>query len=102
LRVQTPGRRADQLLEALFHIEVDVLELLAKREGPGFDLLLDGCKAALDLGLVRLGDDPLRGQHRGVRPGAGEILGGQPPVEADGDVDRLHQRVGLAGEPAAP
>ena len=45
---------------------------------------------------------PALAQHRGVRAGPGQVLGRQPPVEADGDVDRLHQLGGLAGEPAAP
>ena len=45
---------------------------------------------------------PRRGQHGGVGARAREVLRRQAPVEADRDVDRLHQRAGLGGEAAAP
>ena len=43
-----------------------------------------------------------RGQHPGVRPGGGEIVGGQPPVELDADREPGQDLRGAAGEPAAP
>ena len=41
-------------------------------------------------------------QHGGMGAARLDVLGGQAPVEADRDVDRLHQRVGPVGEAAAP
>ena len=95
-RMQPPRRLADQLTQPGLHVHVDVLELLPVGEGPGLDLGLDGVQAPEDRRLVIGGDDADLGQHLGMRPRAGQVLAGQPPVEAYGNVDRLHQLVGLA------
>jgi hypothetical protein len=49
---QPPRRRPDQLTQPRLHIHVDVLELVAEREGPGGHLGLNGLQAALDRRLV--------------------------------------------------
>jgi len=101
-RVQAPRRRTDQLAQPGLHIHVDVLELVPEGEGPVADLGGDGVEAGLDGRLVLTCNHALHAQHRRVGAGAGQILVGKPPVEPDGDVDRLHQ-VGRTGrEPAAP
>ncbi|MGX1334679.1 hypothetical protein AB7M56_009178 [Bradyrhizobium elkanii] len=44
----------------------------------------------------------MRGEHRGVGLGRGNVLGIKVTVDVDGDVDFLHDRVGAFREPAAP
>ncbi len=100
--VQPSRGRADQFGQALFDIEVDVLELIPKGEGPGDHLGLDCGKALLYSRRVRSRDHALIRQHGGVGAGSGEVLGPQPLVEADRDIDRLHQVRGRGRETAAP
>ena len=63
---------------------------------------LDALRRLVDGGDLLLGDQAGLAQHGGVGARTGQVLGGQAPVDADGDVDRLHQGVGSAGETAAP
>ena len=93
--MQPAGRRADQFLEPLLDVEVNVLELVAVPERPVRDLSLDGGEPASDRRLVFGRDDALGSQHGDVRFRAGEILPGEALVGADRDIDRLHQRAGL-------
>ena len=49
-----------------------------------------------------VGEQPGRVQRPGVRPGAGEVVGRQPPVEVRAARERLELGARTAGEPAAP
>jgi hypothetical protein len=100
--VQPARHGANQLAQSGLHVHVDVLEFLAEREGPGRHLFADGCEAPLDLSLVLACNDAGLAQHRGVRAGPFQVLGGQPAIEADGDVDRLHQLGRFVRETSAP
>ncbi len=101
-RMQTPGRRSDELRKAGLHIHVNVFEFLPEGKGSGRQLRLDRGQALLDRGGVRRRDDPGGGQHGRVRARAGDVLRRQAPVEADRHIDRLHDRVRLGGEASAP
>ena len=88
--VQAAASRADQLGEAGLDVEMDVLELGRELEAPALDLLLDLDQAAPDRRAVLAGEDALGHQHLGVRQRARDVLRIEPLVEADGDVDALH------------
>ena len=81
--VQPLAGVADQRRQPGLDVEVHVLELQLPLEAAGFDLVADLRHAALDVVEVGLGDDPLRGQHGGVRQAAGDVGLPQPLVEAD-------------------
>ena len=100
--VEAPGGGTDQGSQPRLDIHVDVFEIVAKREHPIGDLRLDEVQPALDGLLILERDDALGRQHGGMCAGAGEVLGGQPLVEADGGVDGAHHFAGLGGEAPAP
>ena len=100
--VEASGVGTDLLGQRGLDRHVDVLE----RQ-------VDGHAVPLPARLDRLqpGRDPLRrvalhdalfGQHRDMRPAAGQVLPPQPPVERDRRVDLPHHRRRPLGEAAAP
>ena len=100
--VQPSGGLADQLGEARFHVHVDVFQRARKFEAALRDFRRDKVQARDDLRGVLARNDALIGQHAGMRPGAGDVLGRQRLVKIDGGVDLLHDRVRRLAEPAAP
>ncbi|MNN39819.1 hypothetical protein D3C81_1538710 [compost metagenome] len=101
-RVQTPRRLADQLRQAGLDVHVDVFIGVAEGEGPVPDLGLDDVQSAQDGVRVALLDNALLGQHAAMRPRPGQVLRPQAFVDADGDVDGLHDVGGLGAEASAP
>jgi hypothetical protein len=79
-----------------------VLVLRREREGPGRELVVDLLEAGHDLHALQRREHARPGQR--VRPGdaAADVLGPQPPVEGQGGVELVGQRVGLIGEAPAP
>ena len=80
--VQALARVADELREACFDVEVNVLEFELPKEFFGFDLVGDLGHAAADVGEVLLGDDAAGGEHLSVCKRAGDIGGGHALVKA--------------------
>ncbi len=81
---------------------MDVLERAREGEGSRLDFALDFVQTPGDgLGVGRL-DDALPGEHGDVGEGAGDVLGGELPVEVDRGVDLLHDFGRAVGESAAP
>ena len=101
-RMKPPGRRSDDLGQPVFDIEVDVLEFALEDEAPLGDFGCDLVEPARYCARIVLRDDPLRGQHGGVRAGARQVLGRKPFVESDGGVYLLHDGSGAAFETSAP
>ena len=66
--VETPGCGADQVLEPLLDIHMDVFQRARKSEGAAVDFGLNLLEAALYVSRVGLRDDALFGEH----PGMGE------------------------------
>ena len=101
-RVQAPRRLANQFRQARLDVHVNVFIGVAEGEGAVPDLALDDVQTAQDgLGVGRL-DDALLGQHATMGPRTGQILRPQAFVDADGDVDGLHDVGGLGAEASAP
>jgi hypothetical protein len=100
--VQPPRRFADQLGKSCFNIEVNVLEFFPEWKCAGRKFLLDQIEPTLNFGFVRVRNDLLGGQHRGVRPRSNYILGSEPAIESKRNVDRSHQLARAVFEPTAP
>lgn len=83
-------------------VHVDVFIGVAEGEGPARDLALDDVQPVQDGLGVGLLDDALLGQHAAMRPRPGQVLRPQAFVDADGDVDGLHDVGGLGAEASAP
>ncbi len=81
---------------------MDVLQLALEDEAAFGDLGRDLVEPLHNGIRVRLGDDPLLGQHPGMGLRAREVLLGQPFVEIDGGVYLLHDGSGAAFEASAP
>jgi len=81
---------------------MDVFERPLEVERALADLRQNRVQALADVFRVARGDDALRGEHRGMRLGRGDVLGKEVPVDVDGDVDFLHDRIGRSGKPPAP
>uniref|UniRef100_A0A0N4ZJJ8 Transcriptional regulator n=1 Tax=Parastrongyloides trichosuri TaxID=131310 RepID=A0A0N4ZJJ8_PARTI len=96
--VQAPRRLADQLGQAGLDVHVDVFIGVAEGEGPVPDLALDDVQPAQDGLGVRRRDDPLFLQHATMGPRTGQVLRPQAFIDADGDVDGLHDVGGLGAE----
>ena len=92
--VQPPGRLADQLPSRL---STFMWMSSSARENGKVPAAISSSIGRSPRGSSRRrpGDDALGRQHRGVRAGARDVLRARP-VEADGDVDRLHQLGRLA------
>ena len=101
-RVQPAGRFADDLLEARFHIHVDVFQRLGKLEFSIPDLGKDLVQPVGDGLGVGLRDHSRFREHGGMGLRAGDVLLGQTLVGIDGGVYRLHDLVGPGRKPAAP
>ena len=95
--MELAGGGADDFIEALFDVHMDVFELRAPGKSAGFDLLADAAKPVDDeIGLAG-GDDSLSGKHPRVGDRAGDILSVEPTVVVDGDGiigGRIHGREG--------
>jgi len=51
---------------------------------------------------LRLRNDPAFRQHPAMRDASLDVVGVEPPVEADGCGEPLHQRIGRFGESSTP
>ena len=100
--VQPPGGFADDFLEPSLDVHMDVFELSPECEKTLSDLFGYRGEAVVDGRRVRLRDDPLLGQHPGMGARAVDILLRHALVDVDRGVDRLHHRIGSAGEATAP
>ena len=101
-RMQTAGGFADNVLQALLDIHVNVFKRCRKGERACFDLGLNLVEAAGNFPGVGLRNDALLGQHCGMGFRACNVLGIEALVKADGSIDLLHDGVGSGFEPAAP
>ena len=101
-RMQAAGDGTDDFGEPRFDVHVNVFERPRENEGSGTDFLLDLREAFRDALRVRARDDALRGQHRDMGLRSLDILGPEPLVEVDGDVDRVQYGVRRVGETSAP
>ena len=101
-RVQAPGGRADDVLEAGFDVEVDIFERARERERAALDLGLHLVEALPNEGGIGFRDDSLLRQHRGMGFRARDVLPEQALVEADRGVDLFHDRVRPRLETPAP
>ena len=100
--VQPPGRFADDFLQPSLDVHMDVFELSPECEKTLSDLFGYRGEAVVDGCRVCFRDDPLLGQHPGMGARAVDILLRHALVDVDRGVDRLHYRVGSAGEATAP
>ena len=96
--VQPPADGPDDLGQPPLHGHVDVLVGLLERELAVVELLLHPVQAAQQRVAVGLGDDPGRGQHARVRARLLDVVGPEPPVEADRRVQRPEDGVRRLGE----
>jgi hypothetical protein len=71
-------------------------------KAPAVDLALDGVQALEDFLAVFPCNHALADQHPRMGAGARQVLRPEALVEADADIDRLHQLRRLGREPAAP
>ena len=77
---------------------VDVLVVRADRERAAPQLVGDLLQPAVQLVALGLGDDPHRGQHRGVRPRLLDVIRAQADVERDRVVQRPEGVIGGLAE----
>src|SRR5205085_6593548 len=66
------------------------------------DLAGDRLEPALDRCDILAGQDVGCAEHRGMRQGAADVLGGEALVEIDRSVDLCHDLGGTAAETPAP
>ena len=99
---QLAAEAAEPLQQAALQRGVHVLVVDGRAELPG---------GAGRLQVVQRGQDPAQllrveqagaGEHPGVRPGAGDVVRGEPPVELHAHRQPGEGLGGAAGEPAAP
>ena len=100
--VQAPGRRADDLGKAAFHVHMDVFERALKRKCPCLDFAFDLRETLGDRLGVGGFDDALMGEHGEVGLRSRDVLGGKLAVEVDRGVDLLHRLRRAPGKSAAP
>jgi hypothetical protein len=100
--VQTLARLADTLGQAGLDVHVDVLEGGLEHETSGLDVGGDRLQPVADRRMVGSGQDAHRLQHVRMRQRTAYVLAPQRAVEADRDVDLLHDRRWTAGETTAP
>ena len=91
--VELAADRPDDLGQAPLDRHVDVLVLLAERERAAVELLLDALEPAQQRVAVGVADDRGRGEHRRVRARLLDVVGPEPPVEADRGVELAEDRV---------
>ena len=117
-RVELAADRADDLGQPPLDGHVDVLVGVEEPELVGVELGLDAIEPVEQLVAVGLGDDPHRGEHRRVGAGLLDVVGIEPPIEADrrvhphenwvgGQREATHRppsctKDGLARPPSAP
>jgi hypothetical protein len=100
--VQPPGGVADQLLQALLHVHVDVFERDLELELSLIDLRADALQAVGDGIAVRLRQNALLHQHGGMGERAFDIFLVETLVDVDRGVYLLHDRSRAGGKAAAP
>ena len=102
--MQSLARVADQRGQALFDVEVDVLEIARPGELAAFDLAADRRHSALDVGDVGGGQDADGAEHPRVRERRGDVGVGQLAIEVDRcgvQLDEFGDRLAEAAGPAA-
>ena len=77
-------------------MDVDVVGL--EREAAVLELAGDLLEPAQQLVALLVGDDPGRREHRRVGARLGDVVGPEPPVEADRGVEPLEDGIGRLGE----
>ena len=102
LAMQAAGGLADNLLQARFHIQMNVFQRLGKLELSFADFRQDLIDALSDGGFVRRRDHAGLRQHGGVGFRSSDVLCREALVHVDGRVYRLHDLIGHGREPAAP
>ena len=101
-RVQTPGSRPDEILQARFHVHMDIFQSPRELEFARPDFHLDLIKSFQDGTCILFGNDALGGQHAGMGFRAQNVLGEKFLVKADGSVDFFHD-LGRSGlKPPTP
>ena len=86
--VQPPGGGADDLGEPGLDIHMNVFERARERERPCLDFALDLGETLGDGVCVGGVDEALALEHRDMRLGPRDVLGGELAVEVDRGVDR--------------
>ncbi len=100
--MEPPGGRADQRGETALDGHVNVFEIPVLGHAVALVLVRDLRQPGVDRGGIFPGNDPLRGQHRGMGAARSNILAPQRLVEGDRSVDFAHDRARASGEPAPP
>jgi hypothetical protein len=100
--VQAASSRADDLGKPPLDGGVDVLVGREKTEAVAEEFLADLAEAVEDLVGVFLGNDALAREHLAVRLAAAQIVGPQPPVEAQGRGEFLRHPARRRGESSLP
>ena len=100
--VQAPPRRPGNFRETVLHVHVDVLEVVAPREGPRLDLRLDLGQSVGNGPVVGGADQSPVLQHRRVGPRLPDVLSPELAVERMRGIDALHEFGRSRVEPAAP
>ncbi len=81
--VDLAAARASELRDAALDRHVDVDIVGAEREAALGELLLDLVERGVDRGLVGLADDPLLGEHRGVRARLRDVVGPEAAIDVE-------------------
>src|SRR5690606_12914999 len=100
--VKLPRHLTDQLEEAPFHGAVDVLIALLDDKATGGPLLGDLRQALIENPPFLVADETGIAQSFGPDPATGDVGLPEPPVEADGAVELVHQLVGCDIVTATP
>ena len=91
--MQLAADRPDDLGQPPLDRHVDVLVVVAERERAAVELRLHALEPAEQRVAVGVGDDPRRREHRRVRARLLDVVGPEPPVEADRGVELAEDRV---------
>ena len=81
---QPAAQLAETLQQAAFQRRVDVLVVGAGHESPVSDVGRETVQPVQHAAEFLVGEQPGRMQHSGVRPGRGEVVRREPPVDVHG------------------
>ena len=87
--------RAGELGEPALDRHVDVLVGVRERKYVVVQLPFNLIEPLQELIALRVGDDPLRRKHGGVRARLGDVVRGEAPIERDRIIERAE--VGMLG-----
>jgi hypothetical protein len=85
----------------LLDVHVDVFEFDAKRELLAIDSLLDTQEFPFDLGELQVGQDPLFGQHPGMRDRSANVVFVESVVEGNTFAEPRERLIHITGKNTA-